>query len=529
MGTVHLALDAEGRAVAVKVLRPHLVADGQGRSRLAREVEALRLVVGQHVAEVLDADVEAPSPYLVMRYVQGRSLTERVERNGPVRGEELLALATGLARALVAIHGVGVVHRDLKPGNVLLADGEPVVVDFGLAQLVDDTRLTATGMLLGTPGYLAPEALAGAPAAPAADVHGLGATLVYAATGHPPYGTGPFEVVLSRVMQGEPDLDDVPEHLRTLLRRTLARDPDARPDADELLDALTGRERDATTQVQPVATTRLQSVPNTRLQSVPTTRLQPVAVEATGPRTPPTLRAAAFPPAHRPPDPTSLLPPQQWVGVLAQERDAAAQGRERHPLLLLCAVLLLVGIATLLPGAVLAAALGASVLLRTVDGVACLVGRRRAAAGPRRTDVVVGAAATPWRLLVGVLATIASIPAGILGALAPAVIGLALLESRAVPLEDPLLDALLAAGAAGALLATAYGPGSAGLRRGFDRASGGVLPARSARAGAGTALVAAGAVVAALAQGQPVDPWPLQPEGGRAGGTVQDLRIGGGP
>jgi serine/threonine protein kinase len=200
MGVVYLACDAENRRVAVKVLGPAVAGDPDARLRLAREVETMRRVASRHVAQVLDADVNGPSPYIVTRYVPGPSLDAAVRQNGPLRGRALLQLAGGLAEALAAIHMTGVVHRDLKPGNVLLDDGQPVVIDFGIAHLPDTTRLTKTGLVMGTPGYLSPEVIEGRPASGATDVHAWGATVAFAATGRPPYGSGDFQTVFFRII-----------------------------------------------------------------------------------------------------------------------------------------------------------------------------------------------------------------------------------------------------------------------------------------------------------------------------------------
>ena len=163
MGVVYLARDPEQRSVAVKVLRPGVAGDPNARRRLAREVETMRLVRSPFVAEVLDTDVTGDTPYIVTRYVPGRTLDQVVSESGPLGGGALVRLAHGLAEALAAIHAAGVVHRDLKPGNVMLVNGNPVVIDFGIAQVLDSTRLTMTGMFMGTPGYLSPEVIEGQP------------------------------------------------------------------------------------------------------------------------------------------------------------------------------------------------------------------------------------------------------------------------------------------------------------------------------------------------------------------------------
>jgi serine/threonine protein kinase len=233
-GEVHLALDPLGRTVAVKVLHPQIAADSVALTRLAREVETMRRVRGPHIAEVIDASLAGPRPYVVTRYVQGRSLAAVLAEDGPLSGDDLSRLATGLAEALAAIHAAGVIHRDLKPANVLLADGEPCVIDFGIALALDSASVTASGAVVGTPGYLAPEVLEGHGVGPGADVFAWGATMAYAATGRQPYGVGPAPAVAYRVVHHEPDLDDVPPWLAPLLRDCLRNDPAARPTSAQL-------------------------------------------------------------------------------------------------------------------------------------------------------------------------------------------------------------------------------------------------------------------------------------------------------
>src|SRR6201996_2732605 len=233
MGVVHLARDPEGRAVAVKVLHP-LGSEGvNARRRLAREVETMRRVRSPFVAEVLDADVTGEFPYIVTRYVAGPTLESMIRARGPLSGSGLRLLAYGTAEALTAIHAAGIVHRDLKPGNVLLTDDRPVVIDFGIAQSPDATRLTQTGLVMGTPGYLAPEVIEGRPSSAASDVHSWGATMAYAATGRAPFGGGgdSFQTIFYRIVSGHADLSGVPGPLVPLLSAALAPDPARRPPA----------------------------------------------------------------------------------------------------------------------------------------------------------------------------------------------------------------------------------------------------------------------------------------------------------
>ncbi len=235
MGVVHLAQGPQG-LVAVKVLHPAATESANARLRLAREVETMRRVRSAFVAEVLDADVTGEFPYIVTRYVPGPTLEAMVRSRGPLSGSGLRRLAYGTAEALTAIHAAGVVHRDLKPGNVMLTDDRPVVIDFGIAQSPDATRLTQTGLVMGTPGYLAPEVIEGEPSSPASDIHSWGATMAYAATGRQPYGGGgdSFQTIFYRIVSGRADLSGVPAPLVPLLSAALARDPAHRPSASWL-------------------------------------------------------------------------------------------------------------------------------------------------------------------------------------------------------------------------------------------------------------------------------------------------------
>ncbi|WP_231647383.1 serine/threonine-protein kinase [Planomonospora sphaerica] len=234
MGVVHLAVDPQGRQVAVKVLRSEVAGDDVARRRLSREVETMRRVRSEYIAEVLDADVTGHRPYIVTRYVAGDPLDEVVKQEGPLDLPALLQVAHGVASALASVHSVGVIHRDLKPGNVLILDGRPVLIDFGIAQAVDATRLTQTGMFIGTPGYLAPEIIEGHEAGPEVDVHAWAGTLVFAATGQPPFGKGTLEMIFYNITAGRANVDGAPPELQPVLRAALQRDPSKRPPAAEL-------------------------------------------------------------------------------------------------------------------------------------------------------------------------------------------------------------------------------------------------------------------------------------------------------
>jgi predicted Ser/Thr protein kinase len=238
MGVVHLALDPNGRAVAVKVLRPHIAHDPDARARLSREVDTLSRMRSPRVAPIVDSDVDGDTPYLVTRYVPGPGLDAYVDERGPLAPGALHRVAEGLAEALDVIHSAGVVHRDIKPGNVLLVDGDPVLIDFGIAHVVDDVRLTMTGLVMGTPGYLAPEVVAGDDVTAATDWWGWAATMAFAATGTPPFGRGAMHTVLARVVAGEPDLGAVDPRIEPLLYAALSPEPGERPHRSEVIAAL---------------------------------------------------------------------------------------------------------------------------------------------------------------------------------------------------------------------------------------------------------------------------------------------------
>jgi hypothetical protein len=235
MGVVHLARRPGGDRVALKVLRPHIVGDDEARARLAREVSSLERIRSRWVAEIVDADPWAPVPYVATRYVPGLSVHDHVVEEGPIEGRDLLWFAGCLAEGLQSVHEVGVLHRDVKPSNVLMEGRTPILIDFGLARVADDPKLTHTGWLLGTPGYLAPEILYGEDATAASDIHSWAATLAYAGTGRAPFGRGPSMAIMDRVRRGEHDLTGLPRELRAVVEAALDPDPARRPRLGQLL------------------------------------------------------------------------------------------------------------------------------------------------------------------------------------------------------------------------------------------------------------------------------------------------------
>lgn len=240
MGTVYLARSRGGRQVAVKVVRQGLAEDPDFRERFRAEVAAARTVGGFHTAPVVDADPDADEPWLATAYVPGPTLGQLLTEEGPMGEGRLCGLGAALAEALMAIHGCGLVHRDLKPGNIIMADDGPRVLDFGIARAVENARLTATGTAFGTPGFLAPEQAEGRDVDGAADVFALGAVLV-AAAGGSAFGGGTPVALMYRSVHQEADLTAVPDAVRPMVAACLEKDPARRPGTEELLDWFSAR------------------------------------------------------------------------------------------------------------------------------------------------------------------------------------------------------------------------------------------------------------------------------------------------
>ena len=236
MGRVYMASTPAGRPVALKVVRPELGEDQVFRARFRQEIQAARRVHGLYTAQVLDADPSATPPWLVTAYVPGPSLQEAVTGQGPMPEAMAFRLVAGIAEALQAIHAAGVVHRDLKPSNVLLAPDGPRVIDFGIARALEATSLTRTGMMVGSPQFMAPEQILDNPVTPAIDVFALGSLAAYAVLGHPPFGEGHTAAVSYRVLHQAPDLTGCPPQLRTLIERCLRKDAAARPAPSQIVE-----------------------------------------------------------------------------------------------------------------------------------------------------------------------------------------------------------------------------------------------------------------------------------------------------
>jgi hypothetical protein len=243
MGRVYLGLSPAGRAVAIKVVHPSLASDPDFLRLFQYEVASAKAVSGIYTAPVVATGLDDHPPWLATAFVPGPSLAQVVREHGSLPEPALRPLLAGLVEALAAIHACGVVHRDLKPPNVLLAADGPRVIDFGISRAVEAAAVTATGAMFGTPGYMSPEQAEGKPASPASDVFALGCVIVYAATGSPPFGEGTPASVLYRVVYSEPALDGLSPWLREVVAGCLAKDAAARPTPRALAAAISHRRR----------------------------------------------------------------------------------------------------------------------------------------------------------------------------------------------------------------------------------------------------------------------------------------------
>ncbi|WP_112135622.1 serine/threonine-protein kinase [Glycomyces dulcitolivorans] len=238
MGRVLLGAGHDGRLVAVKVIREWLREDEEFLARFREEVRKSRQVSGLYTAAVVQAKPDDPVPWLASEFLRGPTLDEAVKGAGPLPEAAVIRLAAGLASALEAIHAAGVIHRDLKPGNVILEGSGPRVIDFGIARAAEGSDLTRTGALIGTPGFMSPEQTQSEPLTAASDVFSLGSVLVMACTGTGPFTGASTLATMNNVVRADPNLDGVPVRVRALVERCLAADPGDRPTPAELLQLI---------------------------------------------------------------------------------------------------------------------------------------------------------------------------------------------------------------------------------------------------------------------------------------------------
>jgi serine/threonine protein kinase len=241
MGQVFLGVSPGGRPVAVKIVRPDFTNDAEYRQRFAREVEAARRVGGFHTAPVVDADPSASPPWMATGYIAGPSLQAVIRERGLLTVQAATALGAALAEGLGAIHACGLVHRDLKPGNIIMADDGPRIIDFGIAHPASATDLTTPGTLMGTYPFMSPEQMRGERVTPASDVFALGGVLAYAVTGRAPFDSPTVAGIMYRVLNSQPDLAGIaPGPFRAWVEKCLSKEPESRPRPADLIAGLTG-------------------------------------------------------------------------------------------------------------------------------------------------------------------------------------------------------------------------------------------------------------------------------------------------
>lgn len=557
MGTVYRAVDGGGTTVALKLLHPHIGADPAARERLRREVAALQRLRSPGVAAVLDAEADSTEAFLVTELIPGKDLAEYVRLRGPLDGRALHRVAAGSAQTLQAVHRAGVVHRDLKPSNLVLGPQGPVLIDFGVAQSVDETRLTSAGFVVGTPGYLAPELIGGAEPTPQSDWWGWAALLVFAATGRAPFGARPLEAVLARTQEGDADLRGLGPITAGALWDALAPEPADRATPDEVVAALAeaelrGEVFDPEATDQPVrglgAATAVHPTvaPETAVYpaAAPGTEVYPAAApetevyRAAAPETAVFPRTdgsapdgypgtAVYPRAAARPDPgpspqTAGYPATRPDAWQAPGQDPAPAWPEPGPALppapptpprrigsLTALGLLTVAGAAVRPGITLLVLLPLVLLARTVGSVVSAALRRRERLGARRTDAVRGLLASPWHLVRSVVSVLPSLVVSAALVTVVGGVGWWVLHDGGAP-DGAAEGGLLAVTAVIGLIALWWGPGSRSTREGARWTLGAVAPGRWGA----VALVLLVLAVTALAlwsaaQGSPVDFGPF--------------------
>ena len=521
MGTVYRARDGDGRIVALKLLHAHLGADPEARERLTREVASLRRVRHPGVARVLDAEIDSSDAFVVTELVKGQDLAAHVRTRGPLPADELAELADRLRAALVVVHRAGVLHRDLTPGNVMVTDDGPVLIDFGVAQAVEDARVTSTGLVAGTPGYLAPELLEGGQPSAAGDWWGWAALLVFAATGRPPFGRGTIVAQLNRARTGEVDLAGVDRRVAAALRSALAVDPWRRAAPEALVAELRG----AAVRAEPPEPERAVTVENQwRTRLMPVTS-RPSAAEATDGGWADDDWADDDWAEDEGETDEGDSDEGEWPGYDTGQ-DYIGMGPEpaRRPGTVLAAAAPLVALALARPGTALAIGLVLAVLVRSVGLDAEAVSARRARRGRRGADVLRAGVTWPWFLL---RAAVGALPSA---AVAASVVvlsgGLAwwLLDDGRVVLAEPspaelagvlagnaewVGRAVVAALVAGGLVALWFGPLSRATRAGARWTLAGAAPGMAGAAAVALLALGVAVVVGALMLGQEVSWWPM--------------------
>lgn len=549
MGAVYRALDGDGATVALKLVHPHLT-DGPARDRLTREVAALQRVRHPGVARVLDAEIDSAEAFVVTELVDGPTLAEHVEAAGPLPADALADLAEQLRVALSAVHGAGVLHRDLTPTNVLVSERGPVLIDFGIAQAAEDARVTSAGQVAGTPGYLSPALLAGQEPSTADDWWGWACVLAFAATGRPPFGVRPLAAVLARVRTGEVDLDDVDPRVAEVLRAALAVDAATRPAPEATVAGLRrAAELDGATVVATTAAGPADAGIGAQ---------EPAATAVLGADAPGGTKVLPVDPHAAGAGPVLPLPPATVVVAAADadrdqsdwdddglddadedegdeaydedgpdedvdEADLPSPRRRTGTVLAVGAALAAAGAAW--PGVALLVAVVLAVVVRSVGLDVDAMHARRLRRGARGGDAARAVAGWPWYLLRAVLGVL---PAALVAASAVVVVGGVgwwLVDTGRVTVAPPapgesagdlagnaawVVPALLAVALAVGLVLVWFGPMSRATRRGARWTLAAVAPGRAGAATAVLVALAGAAVLGTLVVlGQPVTWWPL--------------------
>ncbi|GAA1790889.1 serine/threonine-protein kinase [Actinomadura chokoriensis] len=322
MGQVYLGRSRGRRLVAVKIVHPHFADNASFRRRFAKEVAAARRIGGFYTAQVVDADTDADPPWLVTEYIAGPTLQDAVDENGPLPEGSAASLGAGLAEGLQAVHDQNVIHRDLKPGNVMLAADGPRIIDFGIARAMDASSQSLT--VVGTPGYMSPEQYLGRDIGPASDVFCLAAVLSFAVTGRHPFGEGPPDALGYRVRHEDPDLTGVPAALLELIAAGLEKDPDDRPPTGEFLERLSALAADGAMPLPKTYSTMIATrvAETEQFAKKPDTDERPPAgprQKKSGPKAPPPPRPQSQPqagrPQGRPPQPKAPAKPAGGIAA----------------------------------------------------------------------------------------------------------------------------------------------------------------------------------------------------------------------